>query len=302
MTSCAVPTVVSTNVFTWAGGIFGGPGTCQPGFNQRVPLFRCDASPVGIQSTTIAPFLRNELPLNGTGGLTSYCEATDGTGNILTNPGPGGVNAGGGTPMAQSLDGFRWLFGGYPGVGATGTAPTPLPAAQGLWQAGQSLPFPNNISAISTHPDPKERTIVLMVTDGDQNCAPFSPVSDAATWGAAMAAQRLYDPAANGTGGGTVNADGSIAGDYASSVTTYVIGFGNGGQVNRLNWIAWGGSGMRRTGANLTTVSGVPSWANIPSTAERTACKTCQDAFIAPDAADPGRPASGHHRPGPQHG
>lgn len=288
VSSCGTPTVVSTNVFTWAGGVFNAnSASCQPGFDQRVPLFRCDASPANVQSAAISPFLQNELPLSGTGGLTGYVESADGTGTIVTSPAGGGVVAQSGTPMAQSFDGFRWKFGGYPGVAPVPAAPyvpSPLPATSGLWQAGQSLPFPNNTTAISTHPDPKERTILLMVTDGDQNCAPFGGVSDVSTWGAAMAAQRLYDPAANGTGAGTVNADGTITGDIASSVTTYVIGFGNGGQVNRLNWIAWGGSGMKRSGGNVGTTSGVPTWTNIPSAAERVACKTCQDAFIAPDA------------------
>ena len=35
------------------------------------------------------------------------------------------------------------------------------------------------------------------------------------------------------------------AGVAESGVYTYVIGFGTGASTNRLNWIAWGGSGLR---------------------------------------------------------
>jgi len=285
ISGCATPTVVSTTTFTWSGGDNKGAGSCQTNFEKRVPFFNCraDVSLPGIQSTTIQPFLQNEVPLDGAGGLLGYSESTDGTGDILTMPSPGGVFASGGTPMAGSFDGFRTFFGG---VG-------------GLWSSGQALPFPQNLTAISTHPSPKERTIVIMVTDGDQNCTPFNngtgttgapyPAgmidSDSASLGAAMATQRLYDPAANGTGSGTVASDGTINGDPGGSVTTYVVAFGNGASAARANWIAWGGSGMNRSGGNIGTFSGSPTWITVPTTAERNACKTCVDAFLAPDAA-----------------
>jgi hypothetical protein len=278
--------VVSTVTFTWSGPqSANGPGACQTGFNNLVPFFNCraDVTLPGIQTTTIAPFLRNIVPEDGAGGFTGYTEAQNGTGTILTNPAAGGLIAGGNTPMAQSFDGFRTYFGG-PG---------------GLWSAGQALPFPQNLTAISTHPSPKERTILIMVTDGDQNCSPFSlggsaagapynPTSivqdDAAGLGTAMHAQMLYDPAANGTNSGTVAADGTINGDPGGSVTTYLVAFGSGADVNRANWIAWGGSGMNRSGSNVGTFGGLATWTTIPSAAERAACKTCVDAFVAPDA------------------
>ncbi len=299
---------VSTNLFTWSGGQFGGAGTCRTGYKQRVPFFRCDA-PANSTSPVIQPFLVNALPLNGTGGISGFTESPDGTGAVLTLPSQGGVTASGNTPMAQSFDGFRFKFGGYAGAlsaplippGPPNGAPGPWTGTgQGMWQAGQALPFPQNLSAISTHPNPKEKTIVIMVTDGDQNCtpfvlggagtgAPYNPPTmiqdDSAALGAAMAAQKLYDPSANGTGAGTVNADGTINGDPGASVNTYIVAFGNGASATRANWIAWGGSGMRRSGANVGVFSGADTWTTVPTTAERNACKTCVDAFIAPDAA-----------------
>ena len=73
----------------------------------------------------------------------------------------------------------------------------------------------------------------------------------------------------------------------ASSVQTFMIGYGDGvnsvADVNRLNWISWGGSGVNKdfpgqnTGNNTTT--------NTNLKAFRDQCSTCRDAFIAPDAA-----------------
>jgi hypothetical protein len=285
-TNCAngAASADATNVatFSWSGGRVTGTGSCQ-GFKQQVPLIPCDQlSPP--QYDGIAPYLDNQLPLDLTGSVKGYSERNDGTGDVLTNPDTGGVLASGNTPMAQSFDDFRLAFAN-------------------LWNNGQSAPAPV-LDPIKNHLNPKERTIVLMVTDGDQNCSPFSlnayqvnyyrspysggPYSpgtmigdDAAALGAAAAAQKLYDPAANGTGGGTVNADGTIAGDAAASVTTYVVAFGTGASKTRADWIAWGGSGLNRS---LASFSGDDTWSTIPSQAERNACKTCVDSFLAPDA------------------
>ena len=77
-----------------------------------------------------------------------------------------------------------------------------------------------------------------------------------------------------------MNADGTINGDPASSVTTYVVAFGAGASKSRADWIAWGGSGMVRP---LGTLSGNDTWTTIPTQAERDACRTCVDSFLAPD-------------------
>ncbi len=201
---------------------------------------------------------------------------------MATAPNLGGVIASGNTPLAQSINDVAVIFGG------NGTT-------SGLWHAGQAVPA---LDAIKLHLNPKEKTIFILVTDGDQNCTPFTlgmttgaPYSgvpsgdDSAALGAAAAAQKLYSPdtlanKGNGANGGTVNTDGTINGDPAASVTTYVVAFGSGLSASRSNWIAWGGSGMRRAFGVLHRQD---TWTTIPSQAERDACKTCIDAFLAPD-------------------
>ena len=146
---------------------------------------------------------------------------------MLTQPNLGGVIASGNTPLAQSINDVATIFGG--------------PA--GLWNAGQAAPA---LDAIKLHLNPKEKTIFILVTDGDQNCTPFTlgmstgrrssgvtSGDDAAALGAAAAAQKLYSPdtvanKGNGANGGSVNADGTINGDPAASVTTYLVAYGTG--------------------------------------------------------------------------
>jgi hypothetical protein len=120
---------------------------------------------------------------------------------------------------------------------------------------------------------PKPRTFVIFVTDGDDSCDP-NPNIDPATADnralrAAHKAQLLYQRIA--------------AAEPASSVTTFVVAFGSGAQANRANWVAWGGSGMVKatTGGGTTT-----RWAGAPTPAERAACTTCRDAFVAANAAE----------------
>ena len=126
------------------------------------------------------------------------------------------------------------------------------------------------------------------MTDGDDTCA--SRTGDGYTASAANAlrtahkAQMLYDGVA------------ATPVDPASKVQTYLIGYGNGSAPDKMNWIAWGGSGLRAVSTNPgTTRSGrghALERTNETSdtaitnalTPARRACKTCQDAFIAPDA------------------
>jgi hypothetical protein len=274
----------NTGVFSWGGGrVASGAGTCQ-GMSQKVPLIPCNQL-TPPQYSNIGPFLENQVPLTATGAVSGYAERGDGSGYVSSPPSlTGGVIASGNTPLAQSINDVAVVFGG------NGTS-------TGLWHGGQTAPAPT-LDAIKLHLNPKEKTIFILVTDGDQNCAPFSlgmttgaPYSgvtngdDSAALGAAAAAQKLYSPdtlanKGNGANAGTVNADGTINGDPAASVTTYVVAFGTGLSASRSNWIAWGGSGMRRP---FGTFSGQDTWTTIPTQAERDACKTCIDAFIAPD-------------------
>ncbi len=277
-------------VFTWDGGRVGtGAGTCQ-GFTSKVPLIPCNQL-TPPQYTSIAPFLNNQVPLTATGTIPGYTERGDGSGYVATQPNltdpidPGGVIASSNTPLSQTINDVKTLFGG------NGTS-------SGLWHGGQTAPLPV-LDAIKLHLAPREKTIFILVTDGDQNCTPFTlgmgiqapwtgvtSGDDEAALGAAAAAQKLYSPDAlgnkgNGANAGTVNADGTINGDPAASVTTYLVTYGAGASKSRSDWIAWGGSGMRRA---FGTFSGQDTWTTIPTQAERDACKTCIDSFQAPDA------------------
>jgi hypothetical protein len=265
--------------FTWGGGRVGtSAGSCQ-GFDAKVPLIPCNqTSPP--QYDGIAPYLENQLALNTDGTLKSYSERNDGTGTVLTNPVAGGVIASSNTPLAQTTNDVRTLFGN-------------------LWNFGTQAPNPPLPDAIKNHLNPKEKTIFILVTDGDQNCSPFSlgmsiqspwvgvtSGDDEAALGAAGASQKLYRPLApsgitpQDPDGDGVNKDGTINGDPASSVTTYVVAFGADLSKRRADWIAWGGSGMVRP---LSVFSGNDTWTTIPTQAERDACKTCVDSFLAPD-------------------
>ena len=116
-----------------------------------------------------------------------------------------------------------------------------------LWNTGQAGatamagPAPWQLDAIQNHKDPKEKTIVLFVTDGDDTCG----TADGGSGGAARPTP------ARRCGARLLRARSSTrridATEPASSVQTYVIGYGGAftaGDPYRLNWIAWGGSGL----------------------------------------------------------
>ena len=263
--------------FSWGGGrVASGSGTCQ-GLDSKVPLIPCNQT-TPLQFTGIAPFLENQVPLNAVGSIPGYAERTDGTGTVATQPNPGGAIASGGTPLAQTTNDVRALFGG------NGTS-------TGLWHGGQAAPA---LDPIKLHVNPKEKTIFILVTDGDACCTDGGCETDTSALIAAAAAQKLYSPDAvtanprgNGANAGTVNADGSINGDAAASVTTYVVAYGTGVVAARANWIAWGGSGMQRPFVSNNSDTSDPAsdgWSAIPTQAQRDACRTCIDAFQAPDS------------------
>src|SRR5262249_14390053 len=110
VSDCANPTttVLGTVTWIWSGGSFGGAG-CS-GFTSDVALRPCDqTSPT--QLSLIAGFLRPELALDGDGTPTNYAEATDGTGVMTTTPAHAGITANGSTPIAQSIDDIRVIWG-----------------------------------------------------------------------------------------------------------------------------------------------------------------------------------------------
>jgi hypothetical protein len=169
----------------------------------------------------------------------------DANGNIIAPAFPmQGIRSSGFTPIAESLIDIKTLF-------------------NGLWSG--------TISAMN----PKPRTFVVFVTDGDDSCIGSPPSGDISPAGAndralraAHKAQQLYARI--------------VAAEPASSVTTFVVAFGTGLAADRSDWIAWGGSGM--TGIPTTGSGGAQRWSRAPTAAERAACTTCRDAFVAANA------------------
>ena len=251
---CGGPTVNAPVVWRWAGGQFNGNGISCNGFQLNVQLPACYPS-VGLQTTNILPFLNNEIPLNPDGTITGYTESQDGSWTMLTPPAAGGNAANGSTPIGNSIRDIKTVF-------------------SALWNGasavvnGFTVVIPPS-GAIKLHTSPKEQTILMFVTDGEDTC---SGSGDPAALNAAQQAANLYAPIV-----GAVNADGTLTGasDPASSVKTYMIGFGSGVSANRLNVIAWGGTGLQSA-----TTSG---WTVIPTSATvHSVCKTCIDAQLAP--------------------
>jgi len=249
-------------------------------------------------------------------GVPDYVETQDGTWSVqYAWIGPSAKTTAN-TPIANSLIDIK---GAADGSNSCLTNPPPLPGkfdsmavAQTigacvergftrLWNSGQSGstvmagPAPWQLSPIKEHgtcPDgtsgtaatcpsnerkPKEKTIVLFVTDGDDTCFTRTGGAngDPNALRAAYWAARLYQPI-----------DPT---DSASSVQTYVIGYGNGASPRRLNFIAWGGSGLGQgTGGDpLFVANDGNQWTETTTsiTAKRARCTSCSDAFIAPDAA-----------------
>jgi hypothetical protein len=277
VTACGGTSVGSPVVFTWAGGSFGSNSVSCAGFQVNVDLQSCENT--GGQLALIQPNLENEIAVNASGVPLDYAESTDGTYFTLPTSRPGilsGIKADGSTPIANSLRDIRV---GRQAAPPAATAPCTAQPCEfagfgtsnttGLWGAGQNTPA---VTAIKTHTDPKERTIVLFVTDGDDTCAGGSGDENAKA--AAFRAEQLY-----------TRLD---AAQVASSVQTFVVGFGSGASVNRLNWIAWGGSGLGQglTGQPDVTNDG-SKWTETNTNLQtlRNQCTTCEDAFVAPDAA-----------------
>ena len=260
--------------FVLGGGRMSGnqsPANCA-GYTEGAGLRPCDQNAGDVQLQSILPVIDREVPMNSDGTLQSYSE--NAATLVATLPGStvGGARAAGNTPIANSLEDIKTNFDL---LWSTGQVACPAGTPSGTtyqWDVqhcpdrdgnGASDPGYTRLALdpISTHTDPKERTIVLFVTDGDDTCT-GSGGDDNALWSAARA-QALYTRI--------------VATEPASSVQTYVLGFGNGATPQRLNWIAWGGSGLVKAGTPWTT----------PTAAEVAACKArgeCQDAFLAPDA------------------
>ena len=272
--------------FYYAGGNFTGNQQCVDNAADNadmldVHLNRCDDPDTTLQLAAVQTSLRPELVLSGS-SIAGYSESNDGVYMGITAPTVGGIPAQGNTPIAGSLKRLKdrfdvmWANDQTPGTLQlpTDTLVVPAPASR------------YDIDAISTHNNPKEPTIVIFVTDGDDTCAIESGSTNNNALAAAWQAQRLYTPIV-----GSLQANGQYAAntDTASSVTTYVVGFGSGASVTRLNWIAWGGSGMQRPTTTQNHYNRVPTdtvtrWQSAPASAIAGGCVTCRDALVAPDA------------------
>jgi hypothetical protein len=123
---------------------------------------------------------------------------------------------------------------------------------------------------------PRPRTFVILVTGGDDSC-PTDTTGDTSAAGAdnralraAFRAQDLY---------ARINPL-----EPNSSATTYVVALGSvQSQIDHANWVAWAGSGMVKATIGIGSAQ---QWATAPTAAERAACTTCQDAFVATNVAD----------------
>jgi hypothetical protein len=199
-----------------------------------------------VQIDAIGPHLDNELLLDAVGNISGYTNQA--------------IGAAPGAAQRPPVTGIR----------ASGMTPIAesLIDLKGVFNTMWS----GSISGMN----PKPGTFVIFVTDGDDSCTTSSSgTTDPATaneraWRAAHKAQQLYARIA--------------AAEPASSVTTFVVAFGTGASADRANWIAWGGSGM--TGIPTTNSGSAQRWSRAPTAAERAACTTCRDAFVAATAAD----------------
>jgi hypothetical protein len=299
--------------FEWGGGSFTGNSASCNGFRSKSQLIPCDLKmpPAPTQFTTISPYIDDELPLDANGnpkdwngdGVADYREVQDGgfaVSGISIAP---SARAAGSTPIANSLIDIKGAANGadnscvlnpeaiFPALdlntGAATTGACPARNFTQLWNTGLSTGpwagIPAAQRAISNHANPKEKTIVIFVTDGDDTCGsrPGSIGSGSFFAGAgaedearraAYYAEELFRPI--------------VATEPASSVQTYIVGYGGSFPITDpyyLNLIAWGGSGLGQNQPGQPDVN----WQTDTETTIRNArarCTTCTDAFVAPDA------------------
>ncbi len=176
------------------GGGWGGNTISCTGFQLRAQLRACDNT-TGQALAINTPFLEPEwriataaggAPPAGVialapGGLTNREETLEGVGRFDTTGGNivnYGLTGDGSTPIGNSLGDLKEVFRRYYNGGGT------IPATVGT----VTLPTSGQISA---HVQPRERTIVLFITDGDDTC---SGTGDAAARSAALRAQSSLHP------------------------------------------------------------------------------------------------------------
>ena len=243
---------------------WGADNTCG-GFESLVGLQPCTNN---SQFNLVAPHLRLEVEIDPvTRQPLGYTEDVDGNVTPPAEPQVNGIRAGGSTPIAEAIADVDDVFT---------TTLWPTISAYG----GGSGPFP--------------KTFLIFLTDGDDTCetanggdditpncggsctaAQTNERNDNMALRAAHRAQLLYQSI------DTSNAPRRVA----SSIDTFVVAFGGGASADRSNWIAWGGSGMVRSTFDEGGTIGL-RWDTKPTLADRDACGTCRDAFVASTAAE----------------
>ena len=211
--ACGGATVGAPVTFYYAGGNFTGNQQCVDNAADNadmldVHLNRCDDPDTTLQLASVQTSLRPELVLSGS-SIAGYSESNDGVYMGITAPTVGGIPAQGNTPIAGSLKRLKdrfdvmWANDQTPGTLQlpTDTLVVPAPASR------------YDIDAISTHNNPKEPTIVIFVTDGDDTCAIESGSTNNNALAAAWQAQRLYTPIV-----GSLQANGQYAANHRHRV------------------------------------------------------------------------------------
>jgi hypothetical protein len=231
---------------SWSGAT---QATTCPGYVNLIDMPAC--TDIAQLDDISIPFLQNELDILGDGSIAGYSE--DAAFAVNTPPNELGIRSAGSTPIANSLTDFKPIF-------------------DNLWFNGTA-----NVPAISTQTPVKQRTFAIVVTDGDDTCGSTTTTDNTTlvdtdnerALRAAYRAELLHNRI--------------VPTDPASGVPSFIVAFGLGAAPARANWEAWGGSGM-----SLPTVGtgSTQRWDVSPTPAQRAACTTCQDAFIAPTAQD----------------
>ena len=272
-------------VFTWGGGLVAtGAGTCQ-GFSPKVPLIPCNQlTPPQYTQHRAVPRKPGSAHAQRARSRDTP-SAADGSGIVATQPNlrrrdRERQHAAVAVDQRRRRDLRRQRYEHRPLARRAGG---PAPA----------------LDAIKLHLNPKEKTIFILVTDGDQNCTPFTlgmaiqaPWSgvtsgdDEAALGAAAAAQKLYSPDTLANKGNGAGARHRQRGRHDQRRPR-----GVGDDVPRRLRRRRGRSPARTGSPGAAPACGGPSepsaaqdtWTTIPTQAERDACKTCIDSFLAPD-------------------
>ena len=281
--------------FTFAGFQEANNSRSCAGFRSKSQLIPCDlqSPPAPMQFTTIEPYLDSYIPFTGTGdpkdwdgdGYVDYSEKQDGSweGGRMTATGwantvnvSPSAQASGSTPLANSLIDIKGAQNltdtscvttaeaAYPALDLNSIAGTTGQCVKrgftNLWDTGLSTGpwagIPPAQRAIKNHRDPKEKTIVLFVTDGNDTCGTRTGTTGYTSFTGADDQERMSRRAAYWAEELYRRID---ALESASSVQTYVIGYGGAFPASDpylLNLIAWGGAASDRAWPASPTSTG----------------------------------------------